>query len=117
MIDKTKTLPSSYREKKRYLIFEILAEEEVGFEELIKAIYNSAISLTGVLRFAKTNFKFINDLYDRNKHTFVIRCLPTDVEVMRLAMALISEIDGKTICIRSLGISGTIKSASSKYLE
>jgi ribonuclease P/MRP protein subunit POP5 len=117
MEDKTKTLPSSYREKKRYIIFELLSDEKIEFDELIKAIWSSTINLIGILGVAKTNFKFINDLYDKEKQKFVVRCLPKDVEVIRLALALITEINEKKVCIRSLGVTGTLKAAKIKFFE
>lgn len=117
MEDRTKTLPSSYREKKRYIVFEVISENKIEFEELIKAVFNYTINLIGILGVAKTNFRFMHDLYDEKEQIFVLRCLPRDVELIRLSMALITEINEKKVCIRSLGVTGTIKSARRKYLE
>ncbi|RLJ01397.1 MAG: ribonuclease P protein component 2 [Candidatus Aenigmatarchaeota archaeon] len=117
MEDRTKTLPSSYREKKRYIIFEVISEQKIEFEELIKAVFSHTINLIGILGVAKTNFRFLHDLYDREKQRFVLRCLPKDVELIRFALSLITEINEKRVCIRSLGVTGTIKSARRKYLE
>lgn len=114
---KLKTLPSSYREKKRYLIFEIISEDEIELEELIKSVWHGAINLLGVLGVAKTNFKFISNLYDKEKQRFVVKCMPRDVELIRLALALITEINEKKVCIKSVGVVGTIKSAIRKHLE
>jgi ribonuclease P/MRP protein subunit POP5 len=117
MEDRTKTLPSSYREKKRYLIFEVISEQKIEFEELIKSIFNHTINLIGILGVARTNFRFLQDLYDEKKQIFVLRCVPRDVELIRLSMALITEINEKKVCVRSLGVTGTIKSARRKYLS
>ena len=117
MGDRTKTLPSSYREKKRYIIFEVISEQKIEFEELIKAVFSYTINLIGILGVAKTNFRFLHDLYDREKQRFVLRCLPKDVELIRFALSLITEINEKRVCIRSIGVTGTIKSARRKYLE
>jgi len=40
-----------------------------------------------------------------------------DVELTRFAPSFITEINEKRVCIRSLGVTGTIKSARKKYLE
>ncbi|MCD6274566.1 MAG: ribonuclease P protein component 2 [Candidatus Aenigmarchaeota archaeon] len=117
MKDKIKTLPSSYREKKRYVVFEIISDQKIEFEELIKSVFNYTINLIGILGVAKTNFRFMSDLYNEKKQIFVLRCLPKDVELIRLSMALITEINEKNVCIRSLGVTGTIKSARRKYLD
>jgi len=115
MGDKPKTLPSSCREKKRYITFEILASEKIEINELIKGVWSSVINLIGCLGVAKTNFKFINELCRNQK--FVVRCLPKDVELIRLALSLITEINGKKVCIRSLGVTGTIKAAKIKFFK
>lgn len=115
MKDRTKTLPLSYREKKRYITFEVLSEEKIEFEELIKSVWSNTINLIGVLGVAKTNLKFLSDLYDKEKQRFVVRCLPKDVEFVRLALGLVSEINEKKVCIRSLGVTGTLKSAKIKF--
>lgn len=112
-----KTLPSSYREKKRYIVFEVLSEQKIEFEELIKSVFSHTINLIGILGVARTNFKFLSDLYDKKKQRFVVRCNPRDVELIRLALALITEINEKKVCIKSMGVAGTIKSAKRKYLE
>jgi ribonuclease P/MRP protein subunit POP5 len=117
MKDKTKTLPLSYREKKRYIAFEILSDEKLEFNEIIKAIWSGTINLLGILNVAKTNFKFISDIYDKEKQRFVVRCLPKDVEYVRLSMALITVINEKKVCIRSLGVTGTLKAVKIKFFE
>ncbi len=116
MENRTKTLPSSCREKKRYLIFRVISDQKIEFEELIKAIFSNTINLFGSLRFGKTNFRFLQELYDTKQQIFVLKCLPKDVELVRLSLALIHEIHGKKVCIMSLGVTGTIKSARNKYL-
>jgi len=115
MRDKTKVLPPSCREKKRYIVFELLSDEKIEFNELIKAVWSSTINLIGCLGVAKTNFKFISELY--NNQRFVVRCLPKDVEFIRLAIALITEINEKKVCIRSLGVTGTIRAAKIKFFK
>lgn len=115
MRDRTKTLPLSYREKKRYITFEILSEEKIELEELIKSVWSHTINFIGVLGVAKTNLKFLNDFYDEKKQRFVVRCLPRDTEFVRLALALVSEINEKKVVLRSLGVTGTLKSARIRY--
>ncbi|OYT43756.1 MAG: ribonuclease P protein component 2 [Candidatus Aenigmarchaeota archaeon ex4484_56] len=115
MMDKIKTLPSSYREKKRYIIFKIISDEPVSFEELVKAVWRSSINLLGILGVAKTNLRVFPELYDAKKKIFVVRCLPKDVELIRLSVALITEINKKSVCIYSLGVAGTLKSVKTKY--
>ncbi len=115
MRDRPKTLPLSYREKKRYITFEILSDNKIEIGELIKSVWSQTINFIGVLGVARTNLKFLNDIYDERKQRFVVRCSPKDVEFVRLALALVSEINEKKVVLRSLGVTGTLKSAKIKY--
>ena len=117
MKNRPKTLPLSYREKKRYIVFETLSEEKAELEELIKSVWSQIINFIGTLGVGRTNLKFISDLYDERRQRFVVRCLPKDVEFVRLALALVSEINGKKAVFRSLGVTGTLKSAKIKYFS
>jgi ribonuclease P/MRP protein subunit POP5 len=116
MKDKAKTLPSSYREKKRYVTFEVLSDEKVSLEDLIKSVRKAVLNTIGILGMAKTNFHIFTELYDEKKNRFVLRCMPKDVENIRLSLALVTEINEKPACFRSLGVSGTIKTSKKKHL-
>jgi ribonuclease P/MRP protein subunit POP5 len=117
MHDKLNTLPSSYREKKRYVTFKIISESEIGTNDLVKALWKNLINDMGVIDVAKTNFHFFTELYEQADKKFVIRCLPGDVEKIRLSFALITEIEGKPVCLASIGISGTMRASKKKHLK
>jgi len=117
MIDKLATLPSSFREKKRYVTFRIISENEIDPKSLIKALWKNLINDIGVIEVAKTNFHFFTELYEPSEKKFVVRCLPGEVEKIRLSFALITEIEGKPVCLASIGISGTMRASKKKHLQ
>ncbi|MBN2095252.1 MAG: ribonuclease P [Candidatus Aenigmarchaeota archaeon] len=117
MKDRPKTLPSSYREKRRYLTFKIISDEEIRPEDLAKALWRAVAGNMGVFGLAKTNFHFFRDLYEQSEKKFVVRCMPKDVEAVRLSMALITEINEKPASIVSVGVSGTMRSSKKKHLK
>lgn len=117
MRDKLKTLPSSYREKKRYLTFKVISDSQVELKELSMALWKSVIYHMGLVGAAKTNFHVFTELYDPADKKFVIRCLPADVEMVRLSLALITEIEGKPACMASIGVSGTMRASKKKHLK
>jgi ribonuclease P/MRP protein subunit POP5 len=117
MRDSIKTLPSSYREKKRYVTFKIISEKEFESEVLLKALMKSLLENMGAIDVAKMNFHFFSELYEPAEKKFVIRCVPGDTEKVRLSFALLTEIDGSPVCISSIGISGTIRASKKKHLK
>lgn len=117
MRDKLKTLPSSYREKKRYLTFKIICDSPVDLKDLSRTLWKSVIYHTGLVGAAKTNFHVFTELYDPAEKKFVIRCLPSDVEMVRLSLALITEIEGKPATMLSIGVSGTMRASKKKHLK
>lgn len=117
MRDKTKTLPSSYREKKRYVTFEVVSEDTLELEDLIKGVWRAVINNLGVLGVARTNFHFFTELYEEDRQRFVVRCMPKDVELIRFSLALVTEINERPVCLRSVGVSGTMKASKKKHLK
>jgi RNase P/RNase MRP subunit POP5 len=117
MRDSIKTLPSSYREKKRYVTFKITSEKEIDPGSLLKALMKSLLENMGLIDVAKTNFHFFSELYEPKEKNFVVRCLPEDVEKVRLSFALVTELEGSPVCITSIGISGTIRASKKKHLK
>lgn len=117
MTDKLKTLPSSYREKKRYVTFKIISEREFDAKDLVKALWKNLVSNMGLIDVAKTNFHFFTELYDPKDKKFVVRCMPADVERLRLSFALLTDVDGIPISIVSIGVSGTMRASKKKHLK
>jgi RNase P/RNase MRP subunit POP5 len=117
MKDSLSTLPSSYREKKRYVTFGIISESEISSKDLVKALWRNLITNMGIIEVAKTNFHFFAELYDPPEKKFIVRCMPGDVEKLRLSFALLTEIEGMPVCLASIGISGTMRASKKKHLK
>lgn len=93
-------LPSS-REKKRYVLFEVISEEKVFKDEIKNSIYNTALSFLGEDNFAeagvilvKENIVKVNNKYKNE---------------MILILSLIREVNNKKVKINPLKTSGVIK--------
>lgn len=109
-------LPSSMRERKRYIAFEVLGEENVEFSQLINAIWHSILNLFGEVKTGDINFWLVKDSWTENKQRGLIKCNHNHVSEVRLALALLERIGERKVSIRTLGVSGTMKSARKKYL-
>ena len=116
-------------EKIRYIAFEILCTHEVMFRSLIAEIWGSLYTLFGENGASKTGLWLITleqtsveeepDSIAENRNIYqykgIIRTNHQSLEIIRVMLALISEINGNPALIHVLGISGTIHAARSKY--
>ena len=119
-------IPASLRERKRYLVFEIIApqnEEEKGESccsncesyvvnerDLLRAIWEALYSLFGDIGVAACNIWLID--FDEKKGVGILRCSHRKVEEVRAALACI-KIGRRPLCIRVVRTTGTVKAARS----
>jgi len=115
MADRTKILPPTLREKKRYLAFEIISEEKVEFGDILNAFWHSLLNLVGEVGASHANIWFISDSWDENNQRGLIRCDNKYVEYVRAALALIERIGDNRVIPYTLGVSGTMKAARRKF--
>ncbi|MHC1579736.1 MAG: Rpp14/Pop5 family protein [Candidatus Alkanophagales archaeon] len=118
----TKLLPPSLREKKRYLVFEVLSEGEVERGEFLKELWNSLYSLFGETVASGCKLWLIDfgreGVFEGFEvYTGIVRCAHKRTDEVRAALACIPSVGGKRVSIRVRGISGTIKAARRKFIE
>jgi len=90
-----KRLMPSLRSKKRYLAFELISEEPVNRGELVREVVSSASALGNG----------------------IIQCSHTKVTETRAALAAITQVNRVRATLHVLGVSGTVKGATEKYLK
>ena len=107
----------SLREKKRYLAFEISSKKPIkALKGVKKAIELSMLSFIGLKGVANAGIIFLEDKYNPKKQRGLIRVDNRYVDELRASLALIQKIDKEPVMVRSVGASGTIKQAESKYI-
>lgn len=107
-----KTLPT-LRDKKRYIAFEINSTNKIHRQELVNALFDSIISLFGDVGASSIN----PALMTFDGKFGIIRCLREKTMETRAGLACINNIHGMGISILVLGISGTIKGATEKFIQ
>jgi ribonuclease P/MRP protein subunit POP5 len=107
-----KTLPT-LRDKKRYLAFEVMSEQVITRQQLIKEILNSTHSLFGDVGCGEIN----PALLSFEGRYGILRCSREKTSEARVALACINNIRGIPVSIFVLGISGTIKGAMEKFIQ
>ncbi len=107
------SMPPSLRERKRYLLFEVLGEQEVNKKELLKEIWDSMYSLYGDVGASESKLWLIE--YHKREETTggvgILRCAHDKVDEVRASLACIHSVNGARVSIRVLRTSGTIKGA------
>ena len=108
-----KILPSSLREKKRYIAFEVICESEpVDRKALLDEIFFATQMLVGDLGSSEIGYR----LMDFDGSRGIMKVNLDAVELARAAIATVSAIKGNRATIKILGVTGTIKSAMEKYI-
>jgi ribonuclease P/MRP protein subunit POP5 len=107
-----KTLPT-LREKKRYIAFEINSEKAILRQELVREISYSIISLFGDIGTSQIR----PALMSFEGGFGILRCAREKTVETRAGLACINSIRGIRVSIRVLGISGTIKGATEKFIQ
>jgi ribonuclease P/MRP protein subunit POP5 len=109
-----KILPSSLREKKRYLAFRLLAEGDELFDRkaLLDEVYYATQSLFGDTGSAEIGYR----LMDFDGRRGILRVRLDSVELARAALATVHTSKGQRTVIIVAGVSGTIRAATEKYI-
>jgi len=114
---KTRILPSA-REKKRYLAFEIKSNQKMtDFEPIFHAIYQRCLCFLGELGMSKANIYILKDKWNPNLQRGLIRVNHNHAQEVRAALTQLDEINGVSVSMKTIGMSGILKKAQEKYLR
>lgn len=117
MSSKIKPLMPSQREKKRYLVFEVISGQELtSIDEVSDAIIDAGLKYIGTLGMAKAGVIVLRDKWNKGSHRGMLKTSNSQVDKITAALALITMISGKKAIVKSVGVSGSIKKAEMKYL-
>lgn len=112
-----KPLLPTLREKKRYLVFEVLSKSRIkAFNEVAKAIIKSYHSFSGDLGLAKAGVMIMPDKWNENKQRGMISANHSSVNELRAGMLFVNNINNQPASIRTVGLSGIMNKASKKYI-
>ena len=109
-----RTYPS-LKEKRRYLVFEIISDRKASFEEVKHAIHDSALGFMGRLGMAKAKLRFISDKWDLEKQTGVLITERKSLDKIRASLCLTTKIGINKAIITSVASSGILKKALSRH--
>ena len=114
-MDKPKPLPSSLRDKKRYIVFSILSKATINPDAMAEKIYEAGMELLGEAGMAKSRMWVMKNMFSPARKIGMIRCLPGYVEECRLVLSSVSHIEEAECILKVEGVTGTIRTAKLKY--
>lgn len=98
--------------RRRYIASKIDSNETFTSREFISAIWDAVLKLYGEYGASQTYLALID--YDAEKKHAILRTAHTTVDMIRAALASITEIRNKPAAIHVLKVSGTIKALHKK---
>jgi len=113
---KLNPMPPTLRDNQRYIVFEIVSKKEVAFENMVNVVWSASLQLFGEVGTSKFRMWVPSMLFDKARKKGVIRTTHDSVEEVRAVIASVKEIEGESVIFHVLGVTGTIRSAKSKFL-
>ena len=114
---KIKPVLPSLREKKRYLVFEIISKNNIkSFSDVSNLIWQSSLSFLGEIETAKAGIWVLPDKWNPKKQRGMIKINNKYVDNLKTALTLVKSFKKQQVIIKSVGVSGMINKADKKYL-
>ena len=128
MIQKLKILPPTLRDKKRYIAFEVTSQGSLGRDDLISMILDASLYLYGACGAGKFDLWVVklwgcktdkNSTNSINEYRMkgILRCRREEIDSVMAIIPTITNFRGKPVVFHTLGISGTIKSATKNFIK
>jgi ribonuclease P/MRP protein subunit POP5 len=117
---KTKLKPvlPSLREKKRYIVFEVITKEKINSAELVSnTIWKCSLQLLGQLGTAKAGLMVLNNKWNPQLQRGVIKVSHKHVDAVKAALTFADKINDTDVIFRSVGVSGILRKAEESYLK
>ena len=109
-----KSLLPSLKERKRYIVFEVISRSSVSEEDAYEAIRKAVREYVGDLGMARAGLQFIPQKWSGNKG--IARVNHTSADILKASFTFINSIQEKKAIVRSLGTSGILVKAQKKYI-
>jgi RNase P/RNase MRP subunit POP5 len=109
---KPKPVLSSLREKKRYLAFEIISDQNIADPRpVIEALNRAVLEMMGIVEAGKAGILVLSEKYNPTTKKGLIKVNNAYIEKARASLVLVRRIDEKEVIMQSLGASGMIHKA------
>ncbi len=110
-----KPMLPTLKEKKRYIVFEIISDEKIDITLVKKTISEDCLKFLGELGVSRSGLMIISDQFKDN--IGVVKANNKYVDEVKTALSLIKKVDNKKVIVNTIGVSGTLKKAKIKFIE
>ncbi len=104
-------IPLSLRDKKRYLVFELICDKRLNEREVSFELKKNFLKLFGELGLSKMNYQFIQ--FNEKSNKGILKCRHTALDDLKAGLLLFKEVKGIQVIPKTLKASGTAKKAKS----
>lgn len=102
----------SLRQKKRYVVFEVVADKKFSFPEVKEEVGRAWQQFWGDLGKARAVPLLLKEKFSQEKQRFLVKVNHKHVDELKAALTLSKSIKNTPIIIKSIITSGTLKKAS-----
>lgn len=106
-----KNLLPTLREKKRYLVFEVIGD--ANCTSSVSAVNSSFSGLFGSIEAARASIKAVKSSGRR----CMVRVGRKHVDKLKAALAMVKSINNRKVILKSVGVSGALNAAVSRYMN
>ena len=115
---KLKPILPSLREKKRYLVFEVMSKEKINdFDAVSSSIWECSLKFLGKLGAAKAGIIVLNNKWNQELQRGIIKVGHRHVDELKAALIFGSKISNNDVIFRSVGVSGILKKAENNFMN
>ncbi len=114
---KLKPLLPILKEKKRYVVFEVISQVAIPLRDIKDAILQAAFRWMGAYGMAKAGITVLDDRWSPQKNRGIIKVSHTSTDMLKSALMFVTAINSVPVIIKSCGVSGMIKKADSKFIR
>ncbi len=115
-MSRIKPLLPTLREKKRYVVFEVISKLPHSFEAVSRAIQGSILAFLGVKGAAQAGAIVIKDRFNYAKQEGILKIANLYINNLKASLALTKELGSNKIIIRVKGVSGILKKTT-RFME
>ena len=110
---KQKITETKFKGEKRYLVYQVISERDINPIIIKENILKTFKEYFGNIILSKADMRFID--YKDNKG--IIRINNKYLDNLRASFCLLGKVNKEEIIVRSLGVSGMINKARSKFMN
>ena len=101
------------REKKRFLVFQLISKQSFNFDTVKNNLENECLDFLGTDGCSDAGIQFMK--WDNNEQTGIARVNTKFVNKLKTSLMLTKNIQGKEVIVKTKGVSGILKKAEEKF--